>query len=60
MQGISTQAADALVRRSIVVEAPIERAFKFYTEDFGKFKLKEHNLLPVPVAKMASGRRPYL
>jgi uncharacterized protein YndB with AHSA1/START domain len=44
-------AADAVVRHSIVVEAPIERAFKVFTEDFGSFKPAEHNLLAVPIAE---------
>ncbi len=39
------------VRQSIVVEAPIERAFKVFTEDFGRFKPAEHNLLAVPIAE---------
>jgi uncharacterized protein YndB with AHSA1/START domain len=34
-----------------VVEAPIERAFKVFTEDFGSFKPREHNLLAVPIAE---------
>ena len=40
-----TQAAAVVVRRQIVVEAPIERAFAVFTERFGDFKPKEHNLL---------------
>lgn len=48
---MSVQAADTLVRHSIVVDAPIERAFKVFTEDFGKFKPKEHNLLAVPIVE---------
>ena len=48
---MSTQAADTSVRHAIVVEAPIERAFKVFTEDFGKFKPAEHNLLGVPIAE---------
>ena len=39
------------VKQSIVVEAPIERAFKVFTEDFGSFKPREHNLLSVPIAE---------
>ena len=35
------------VRRQIVVEAPIERAFAVFTERFGDFKPPEHNLLGV-------------
>lgn len=34
-----------------MVEAPIERAFKVFTEDFGRFKPAEHNLLAVPIAE---------
>src|SRR5687768_16824152 len=48
---MSTHIADTLVRHSIVVEAPIERAFEVFTEDFGKFKPREHNLLAVPITE---------
>lgn len=41
----------APIKQSIVVEAPIERAFKVFTEDFGSFKPREHNLLAVPIAE---------
>ncbi|MER8589980.1 MULTISPECIES: SRPBCC family protein [unclassified Mesorhizobium] len=43
--------ATAPVRHFVVVEAPIARAFKVFTEDFGKFKPREHNLLAVPIAE---------
>ena len=46
---MSTQEATS-IRRSIVVEAPIERAFKVFTEEFGSFKPPEHNLLGVELA----------
>ena len=46
-----TAAAEASVRRQIVVEAPIERAFRVFTEDFGAFKPPEHNLLGVEIAE---------
>jgi uncharacterized protein YndB with AHSA1/START domain len=39
------------IKNSIVVEAPIARAFKVFTEDFGKFKPAEHNMLAVPIAE---------
>jgi uncharacterized protein YndB with AHSA1/START domain len=39
------------VRRSIVVDAPIERAFFVFTEKFGDFKPPEHNLLAAPIAE---------
>lgn len=44
-------AAITTVRNSVVVEAPIERAFRVFTEDFGRFKPREHNLLDVPIAE---------
>ena len=46
-----TQAADVVVRRQIVVHAPIERAFAVFTERFGDFKPPEHNLLAAPIAE---------
>ena len=39
------------VRHEIVVNVPIERAFSFFTEDFGSFKPREHNLLGVDIAE---------
>ena len=46
-----TQAADVVVRRQIVVDAPIERAFAVFTERFGDIKPPEHNLLSAPIAE---------
>ena len=48
---MSTQAAETSVRASIVVEAPLERAFSVFTEDFGSFKPPEHNMLGVAIAE---------
>jgi uncharacterized protein YndB with AHSA1/START domain len=48
---MSTQAAETSVRTSIVVEAPIEEAFKVFTEDFGSFKPRDHNMLDVDIAE---------
>src|ERR687898_37141 len=48
---MSTQATATTVRSSIVVEASIERAFRVFTEDFGRFKPREHNLLGVAIAE---------
>jgi uncharacterized protein YndB with AHSA1/START domain len=48
---MSTQAQDTSVRAEIVVDAPLERAFSVFTEDFGKFKPPEHNLLGVEIAE---------
>jgi hypothetical protein len=46
-----TTTSSAAVRREIVVEAPIERAFRVFTDRFGDFKPPEHNLLEVAVAE---------
>ncbi|HEY3718195.1 MAG TPA: SRPBCC family protein [Jatrophihabitantaceae bacterium] len=46
-----TRAATEVVRRQIVVEAPIERAFTVFTARFGDFKPPEHNLLEVAIAE---------
>ncbi len=48
---MSTSATDTSVRASIVVEAPIEQAFALFTEGFGRFKPREHNLLEVEIAE---------
>jgi uncharacterized protein YndB with AHSA1/START domain len=46
-----TQVADTVVRKEIVVEAPIERAFSVFTDRFGDFKPREHNLLGAPITE---------
>jgi uncharacterized protein YndB with AHSA1/START domain len=46
-----TETAAAVVRREIVVDAPLERAFRVFTERFGDFKPPEHNLLAAPIAE---------
>jgi uncharacterized protein YndB with AHSA1/START domain len=48
---MTTQASDTSVRHSIVVEAPVERAFTVFTEGFDSFKPREHNLLSVDIAE---------
>jgi uncharacterized protein YndB with AHSA1/START domain len=48
---MSTQTQETSIRTQIVVEAPIERAFQVFTEDFGSFKPPEHNLLSVEIAE---------
>jgi uncharacterized protein YndB with AHSA1/START domain len=48
---MSTQTTATSVRASILVEAPIERAFHVFTDDFGSFKPPEHNLLEVDIAE---------
>jgi uncharacterized protein YndB with AHSA1/START domain len=46
-----TQATATSVRLAIVVEAPIERAFRVFTEDFDRIKPHEHNMLGVEIAE---------
>jgi len=46
-----TQADAAVVRREIVVNAPIDKAFTVFTDRFGDFKPPEHNMLRVPIAE---------
>jgi uncharacterized protein YndB with AHSA1/START domain len=48
---VSTQASDTSITNSIVVDAPIERAFAVFTDDFGSFKPPEHNMLQVDIAE---------
>jgi uncharacterized protein YndB with AHSA1/START domain len=48
---MTTRTEGTSVRHQVVVEAPIERAFSVFTEDFGSFKPREHNLLGVDIAE---------
>ncbi len=38
------------VRRQIIVNAPLAKAFEVFTERFGDFKPREHNLMSSPIA----------
>ncbi len=40
-----------VVRKQVVVNAPVEQAFTAFTERFGDFKPPEHNLLAAPIAE---------
>jgi uncharacterized protein YndB with AHSA1/START domain len=44
-------ADDTVVRREIVVAAPITHAFETFTRRFGDFKPREHNLLASPITR---------
>jgi len=44
-----TETSDTVVRRQVVVDAPLERAFEIFTERFGEIKPREHNLMSSPV-----------
>ena len=48
---MSSGTSPATVRASIVVDAPLERAFTVFTEEFGRFKPTEHNMLGVEIAE---------
>ena len=49
---MTTQTQDETsVRVQIVVAAPIERAFRVFTEEFDRIKPREHNLLGVEIAE---------
>lgn len=54
---MATQTAQDSVRKQIVVEAGIERAFAVFTERFGDFKPPEHNILGVELAETVFERR---
>ena len=40
-----------IVRRQIVVDAPIAKAFTVFTDRFGDFKPPEHNLMASPITE---------
>ena len=46
-----TQLEATVARSQIVVEAPVAKAFTVFTERFGDFKPREHNLLAAPVTE---------
>ena len=46
---MSTQ-VETSVRASVVVEAPVERAFAVFIEDFDRIQPREHNILEVEIA----------
>ena len=48
---MSSQAQATSVQTEIVVEAPIERAFGVFVEQFDRIKPREHNLLAAPIAE---------
>jgi uncharacterized protein YndB with AHSA1/START domain len=48
---MSTRAQTTSVTTQIVVEAPIERAFQVFVEDFDRIKPRDHSLLAADVAE---------
>ena len=48
---MSTQAAETSIGTSVVVEVPIDRAFRVFTEDFDRIKPRDHNMLKVDITE---------
>ncbi len=48
---MTTPAEATSIRHEVVVEVPIERAFSIFTQSFGTFKPREHNMLSVEIAE---------
>jgi uncharacterized protein YndB with AHSA1/START domain len=49
---MTTQITDTSVRTSIVVDAPVERAFSVFTDDIASWWAPEHHLLSAELASM--------
>jgi uncharacterized protein YndB with AHSA1/START domain len=47
----AVQETEARVQLHVVVDAPIERAFRTFTNEFDRIKPREHNLLGVEIAE---------
>ena len=48
---MTTQTDATTIRNEIVVNAPLERAFRVFVDQFDRIKPREHNLLAVPIAE---------
>jgi len=48
---MTIQAQDTVVRREVVVEAPVERAFEVFTQQFDRIKPRDHTMLAVEIAE---------
>jgi uncharacterized protein YndB with AHSA1/START domain len=48
---MSTHAQATTIQTEIVVEAPIDRAFQVFVEQFDRIKPREHNMLAVDIAE---------
>ena len=48
---MTTQAQAATVRQEIAVDAPVDRAFRVFTEQMDRIKPREHNMLGVDIAE---------
>jgi len=54
---MTTQVAETSVRTSIVVDAPIERAFSVFTDDMGSWWPSDHHILQGELAEMVFEQR---
>jgi uncharacterized protein YndB with AHSA1/START domain len=54
---MSTHSTDTSVHSSIVVDAPLERAFSVFTEDIGSWWPPEHHILQAELKDMVFERR---
>ena len=48
---MTTDASQTTVRSEIVVEAPLERSFRVFVDEFDQIKPREHNMLAVEIAE---------
>jgi uncharacterized protein YndB with AHSA1/START domain len=49
---MTDQATEVTVRKSVVVDAPVEEAFRIFTEDIGSWWPPEHHILQADLAEM--------
>jgi uncharacterized protein YndB with AHSA1/START domain len=60
---MTTQAEETSIKTDVVVDAPIEHAFRVFTERFDQIKPREHTMLQVDIAESVleprSGGRVY-
>ena len=54
---MTTQAQETSVQAEIVVDAPIDRAFQVFTEQFDQIKPRDHNMLGVEIAESVFERQ---
>jgi uncharacterized protein YndB with AHSA1/START domain len=46
---MTTEVQQTSIRTEVVVEAPIDRAFRTFTEDFDRIKPRDHNMLEADI-----------
>ena len=48
---MTTDTDATTIRQAITVDAPVERAFRVFVDEFDRIKPRDHNLLSVPIAE---------